>query len=663
MGLLDNNSVITTPKTGLEGTSFKKYISNDSYDLFIWNDGVKYLRLSYRDIYAWVNLTTLFLVKGKITDTPIEIEINDTNFPNLRKINNSWPTIERVIACPCSFATPSNSYGHQTSLGGESCRVCVIFTNGQIYHNYPSCHNGYDFSTQTIAKTGVTVASMFDKFDESVVWDLPNRKHPVQTNVGDDAGLIATGVYYYNPALQSKHYEFHPALNQSNGYGNTEGFGATTTINNASNGLNIGIRPRFFRIDMDNPNANSFAYMGGYVNDERYTMIGTYRTNGGNNPCRICVFGTQDGGRSWFNMFEFGADVTTINSNHETLAYANSGTTGIPLVQGSDTASSGIYSLRRRYSIVPDATTKEPSDAFYYGPEINITSIVSDSTNGKIIVTTENSIESSSILANGDCIVIGYQSGVGAANRPFDWIVNSSANISSGGNGIMFIVREKTENTFVLTLFLWNPDSELPVRHIHALNKCKDGVAVSSGEDYSKGGWILYNSIISADAFGNYNIASISQNKFLRLNSTKTSFARPLGVVIQQEEDNTYAYIGMDTAIVDMGDVEMPSGRTKTFKHNSCGLWKSPISGFDDMANNAVLKYPSSETCFGFQKFGNAMVFIGQYGDFALSYDDGKTWSTCKIPVGHRGQNGCHYSGMTYDNKFSVDNILVQLKR
>ena len=656
MGLLDNNSILVSAKTGLEGSQFRKVCSTKGFDMFLWEGEGKKLALTYRDIYAWVGNGVLYLVQGNITDTPTEIEVNDTNFPHLRRtISNAWPAISRVIACPFAYATSSNKYGNINSLSGEQCRVCVIFTNGQIYHNYPSRHDDYDMTSAEYNKTS------FAQFDESVIWDLPNRKHPVKTNTGDDATLIATGLYYYNPALPDRCYEFHPAINQANGYGNSVGFGATTSVNNASYGENIGTRARFWRTNMDEPSANSFAYMGGYVNDERYTMVATYNGNLANSPCRICVFGTQDGGRSWFTMYEFGGRVSRRASNG-TLGYAEN-SIGVPMAQGNDSmTSSGVYSLRRRFSVVPDATVKEPAHKFYYGDSIHIASIISNASTGKITVTTEESIDNNAVLVNGDCVVFDFQNGVSASDRPFDWLVNNGADEDSGGDGKLFIVREKTSNSFVLAMYPWNPDNNLPVRHIHALNKCKDGVSVSSGEDYSTGGWILYNTIKSADAFGGYNVADVTKNAFVRLNSTSYSFARPLGTIIQQEESDTFAFVGMDTAIVDMGTVEMPEGRTDSFGHNSCGVWKTPISGMDSMAESGKLVYGSSETCFGFQKMGGVLVFVGQCGDFALSYDEGKTWSNCKIPVGHRGQSGCHFSGMTYDNRFSMDNILIQLK-
>lgn len=643
MGLLDNNNVITTPKTGLEGSDFQQVFSNDAVDVWIWNRTTdrKKLRLTYRNIYAWSDDNVLYLVKGKITDTPTAIEVNDTNFPNIRRnSSNQLPKIVRVIACPCQFFYNwgSRTYGNVNSLNGKDCRVCVIFDNGQIYHNYPSCNNTYDFYNDTITNQGSTrtVAEMFTKFDESVVWDLPTRKHPVKTKSGTDATLIATGNYYYNPALPDKCYEFHPALNSANGYGNTVGFAATNNRNNVSN-VDVASRARFWRIDMEDENANSFDYMGGYAVEHHFTMIGTYRSNLSTNPARTGVFGTQDGGRNWYLMYEF----------------AGTASVGVPLSQ-SGNAGNGIYAISKRTIVAPSLADKEPSAPFTWGEDINVESIIGDGTD--ITFTTS----SAHGLSNGNDIVVKLQSGVSLNDRTFDWMVNSDTSATSGGNGILLKVKDVTTTTFKVTLYPYNPDATLRARHIHALNHCKDGVSVSTGEDYPNGGWLLYNAIPLADDFSGYNVANLdTQNKFLRLTSTDKSVARALGFVVQQEGKDTFIYVGVDTNNIDMNDVDMPEGRTESFKHNSCGVWKIPTDGVDSLRDNGLMKYNGVQTCYMFQQFGNAFVFLGQLGEFAISYDNGESWIATNLPV-----NGIsRFSGMTYDRKFSIENILVQLKK
>lgn len=660
MGLLDSNKVLTTPNTGLEGSPFNLLVSNDKVDIWEYADKntQKELRVTFRDVFVWSESDKLYMVKGKITDEPIVLEVNDINFPNLRHINNDsskgFPSIVKVIACPAQFCySNSKQYGNVTSIYGKDFRVCVIFDNGQIYHNFPSFRNDSDFYNDVWAKIGtgaVKIEALFDKFDESVVWDLPGRKHPVKTTTGDDAALIATGAYYYNPALPDNCYEFHPALNSPNGYGNTDGFGATNNVNNVSNGKNIGLRSRFWRPNMDDTFCNSFFYMGGFVTDNLFTMIGTYRSNTTTHPCRMCVFGTQDGGRTWYAMYEFAnQERVKMGSTYQSA----DATIGIILAQEGN-ASANIYNVKRRSIIVPSGTDKEPSTLFEYGNAINISSIVG--TTSGIIVTTE----SAHGFSKGDTIVIGLQENVSLDGRVFDWLVNSNADGTTSGNGVLFKVGNVTSTTFVLTMYINNPDSNLPVRHIHALNKCKDGVSVSCGEQYPCG-WILYHAIKEADAFAAYNVADTDKNIFVRLTSTADSFQRPLGFVLQQEGKDTYCYIGSDNEFTLMNDVTMPEGRTNTFKHNSCGVWKVKLDEIDSHKDNGLILYNARQVAYGFQQMGNALVFVGQFGDLAISFDKGETWTEIQLPGSHIG--ACNFSGMTYDNKFSINNVLIQLKR
>ena len=224
-------------------------------------------------------------------------------------------------------------------------------------------------------------------------------------------------------------------------------------------------------------------------------------------------------------------------------------------------------------------------------------------------------------------------------------------------------VKVLTATSFSVSLFPYNADNPLPIRHIHAINHCKDGVSVSTGEDYPNGGWVMYCPILDADAFDGYNVANLAtRNKFVRLTSTSASMSRALGVILRQEGKDTFCYVGVDTAHITMSDVPMPEGRTETFKHNCCGVWKIPIDGVDNFNENAEMLYNGTQTCFGLQQMGNAIVFIGQHSDFAISFDNGKSW-TCSMLEAGPGQNFCHFSGLTNDRCFSIDNVLVKLKR
>lgn len=644
MGLLDNNRVFTQDFTGLENSNFQPLFSNKDFKVWKWkNDGERqHLKLTYRDIAAWVGDNRLFLVKGALTDAPNVIEVNENNFLGLRKnsLTGEYPKITKIIACP--FAAHSKQHGNsynngEKDLQGDMCRVCVIFDNGQIYHNYPSVYDDYDFYNSTWLTESATIKTeeMFLKFAESVVWDLEGRINPTK-----NVELVNTGLYYYNPALPDRCYEMHPSINASNGFGNNKGFGAT-----------LGNRARFFQINMDDNNANSFDYMGGYIADNRFTMIGTYRSNSGNSPARICVFGTQDG-RNWYNMYEFGGG-GALKYGERT---SHTGSRGIPLAMVGQ-ASAGLYTVKSRTCHLPSETDKEPSTLFSYSDALEIASITGSE--DKITINTSAPHN----FVDNDIVVIELSDGISHNNRTFDWLVNNTTDSNSGGNGVMFRIFNVTATSFDISLEIHNPHNNLHARHIHSINRCKDGVMVGTGEDYPTGGWIIYDSIPMADAYDGYKVDVASKNKWVRINSTGKSFSRPLGVILQQENTDTYCYVGVDTAHIYMNELTMPSGRSDSFKHNSCGVWKIKLEDMDNVADKALMLYNSSETCFGLQQILSAMVFVGQYGELAISFDNGNSWSSARMPSANIGQNLCHFSGPTYDRKFSIDNILIQLTK
>lgn len=651
MGLLDTNKVLTSPLRGLENTPFDLIMSNEQVDIWEWTDATMNLKLVYRDIYVWAYGSAIWIAKGSINAEKIKVD----DFPNLRNFaNGNKPVVVKVVACPCKFFYEGRTYGNALSIEGMDCRICVIFSNGQVYHNYPSANNGYDFYDSTWAKkNSLKVADLFTKFDESAIWDLPNRKTPTK-----DSSLVATGAYYYNPALPANCYEMHPAIGQANGYGNTEGFGATTNFNNGAsdNRADIGIRARFFRTNMDDANSNAMDYMGGYIVDDKFTMIATYRSNDGDHPCRMVVFGTQDGGRNWYAMYEFGVNGSYYYSKpdgNDSFYGDVMPPRGLKLAFVGNVGS-GVYKIKRRRNVVPSHEWKEPSKKFIFGPDFNIASVSGDES--KITITTAQAHG----YYEGDIAVLGYQEGVSAGNRVFDFLVNNTADENSGGNGVLLRITNVTTNTFDIELDVHNPDNNLSCRHIHALNKCKDGVSISCGEAYPNG-WIMYVPIHEADAYSNLNIAKLKK-EWVRLTSTSISFARPLGVLVKQESDGTYCYIGADTSDLDMGNVELAEGRTATIQHNSCGVWKCKIDNLDAAANGELI-YDAIETCFGFQEIGGAWIFTGQYGNLAISYDKGATWTRIQLPPKHRGQALAHFSGTTYDKKVAIDNILIQLKK
>ena len=170
-------------------------------NLFVYkNVNARKLVAVLRNVVIWCDTTSLALSIDGFDGTQEIIQLNSANFPNLM----TGALIERVILLPWTR-------NWTTSISGTQWRMNVIMTNGQVYHNFPSRLTDSD---------GIEQPNDYKLFDESCVWEMPERWTPVKTNEGADADLIATGRYRYFPALPDEAYEMHPQVNHDNGYGN-----------------------------------------------------------------------------------------------------------------------------------------------------------------------------------------------------------------------------------------------------------------------------------------------------------------------------------------------------------------------------------------------------------------------------------------------------------
>ncbi|HEX3030238.1 MAG TPA: hypothetical protein VHT34_13295, partial [Clostridia bacterium] len=489
---------------------------------------------------------------------------NATNFPGLI----SGSTLESILVLPWT----RNLSTIQTA---NKWRMVVITNKGQVYHNYP---------TRATTGDGVEVAGDILKFDESVIWDLPERRYP-STNAK------ASGVEAYFPGLPSVCYEYHPAISVDNGYGNN-GFGKSITHGSTT-------YPRFYFPNRDTKQ-NSMSFMGGYEPDDKISLIGTYKTNEGTGAaCRICIFATDDAGRSWYNKYEFTSDDVVEN-------YGNAINTSNFATAYTD----GLLKISKRTLVIPSATDKEPAIKFRWSTDITVTSI---SRAGAAIVTTSKAHG----LKNGNVIV--FKSGSGR-DINWDWMKNDTVGTTSGGNGKLFRVKVLSATTFELYEFVHSAFNNIPCRHIHHINRVKDGWVIGSGETYPEG-WILYMQMKAADM---YNVRRAYDTfPIIRLTSTETSVQRILGANMLDDSDNTMI-VAMDDEFIYREPVVMPDGRTETFERNSTGIFRGKLADIDELSRFTPI-YETSQVSYFFKKKGGAYIWVGQYGAFAISFD-GMTW-------------------------------------
>lgn len=620
---LPNDVLALLYPVGVVNASIKSLFSASEIEISYYDDSSMNLKSVKENLAVWASSNSLYISTSGLGGSKKQIVLNATNFPNL---------IEGSSILHAQYVYWSRNA--TTGFAGKDWRLIVITNKGQIYHNFPSRNTTTD---------GTAIAGDEYLFDESCIWDLETRKTPVKTNTGDDLTLVNTGKYYYNPMLPDLAYEMHPAISTDNGYGNG-GFPATITKVNAS-GQNITFG-RFFQPNRNDVNSNPFYFMGGFETNEKMTIFGTYRDNN-TTASRICLFISNDGGRNWFCRYEMGANGRLWKANDISVSAPIANWTYALKISGIAAASSGQYAYRRRCSYTPSDVDKEPEKTkkFRYEPQVQVQSITALTDSIRVNTTSAHELD------NGDIIVFDK-----LTEGNWDFLVNTDYTDMIGGPQI-YKVKRIDANNFDLMDCPHNPDNNLCCRHLHSINRCKDGYAIGFGEGYPNG-WILYLSIIESDSFARFY--PWDTLNLVRINSLPESIQRPLGVILRQDKDNT-VFIGVDNEYTPLPNVALPSGRTDTFKRSSNGVFKGKLTDADNQSLFDCV-FESPEVCYFFKEILGTMIYIGQQGHIGVSLDSGESWIQAKIPKSFKGifEN---YGGTTSSKEIIINNLIIKIKK
>ena len=136
------------------------------------------------------------------------------------------------------------------------------------------------------------------------------------------------------------------------------------------------------------------------------------------------------------------------------------------------------FSMLKRNLVIPTALVKEPTTNFSYGNPIPISSI----TKGKPAVVTTSIAHG---LLTGNNIVIKDNANSTNVSPDWDWMRNDSANDTLGGNGVLFKVEVVDATTFKLHDYVHSANNNIPCRHVHGINRIRDGFTIVTGEKIS----------------------------------------------------------------------------------------------------------------------------------------------------------------------------------
>ena len=504
-----------------------------------------------------------------------------------------------------------------TSQKGAQWRMVVITKFGRIYHNFPS---------RAVGSDGEEVPGDIVLFDESVVWDAEGRKYP-------SASAGATGTETYFPGLPSALYDYYPKLNTDPTFTDTYGNGGFgKSITHGSRTL-----ARFYEPRRDVWQCHSFGTMGGFSATEKITLIGTYRSNVGKDASRICMFATSDGGRSWYNIYEFAGSHIDLTSGR------NINTADIV---SAYTANS--YVMQKRTLIIPTALEKEPTEPFELGSGVVVSGITKAS---PAVVTTA----AAHGLTTGNIVVFKDNSESANTSPDWDWMLNPGASATSGGNGRMFVAEVINSTSFKIYEYPHSTENNLPCRHIHCINRIKDGWMIGTGETYPNG-WIMYMQMKTSETFQVIRAYDTASWSFYRLNSSADGLQRPLGVMMKDDADSTI-FIASDHGFISRSNAVLPEGRTITFSRSSFGVFKGKLSDADDFSKFDCI-FEAEQPAYYFKEHRGAWVFCGQRGEVGISFDKGLTWYREQLL---RREAIQHQYGM-YGNVLVVNSMALLIK-
>lgn len=440
-----------------------------------------------------------------------------------------------------------------------SWRLVVITDKCQVYHNFPDRELEY---------AGEEHYRDIVKFTESAVWDLPGNQYPSKKMNCDESE-------YYFPLLPDAVYEYHPRIKDetTDKYGG-RAFGKATYY--YENGLKRKLSRFYF--PLRNARSNSFCFMGGYEPNYKMTLIGTYCSNT-DVGTRTVIFATSNGGREFFAQYEFNDDGTKENYGNR-LGWSDIGSI----------CTDEMYIQKRNL-------TFDDRKKWSFEEKIRVTEI--DTKEALCL-----SLESTDSINSGNIIKL-----TGIPKGEYAFLFEK-----------LYKIKKIDERRIQLFELASKSSTNLPCRHIHCINRIKDGWLIGTGETYPEG-WLLLCQMKAAD---NWTMVEASNRlRFIQLNYSQSSVQRITGSVLWDDIDNTLL-VASDSAFVNRPCFY------KDLAHSSLGIYQGKLDDIDDFAKFKCI-CELSEPCYFFKEINGTLIAVTQRGEIAISFDKGVSWIRNRI--------------------------------
>ena len=475
----------------------------------------------------------------------------------------------------------------------KSLRVVVITDRAQIYHNFPARGKICE---------GNSISGDIFRFEESVIWDIPRKKRPTSQYPCKEHEI-------FYPNLPEECYRLRPTACDDERFKDRYGNGGFSAVKYVEEDGERYFLNRFY-IPNRHPLANPFHYMGGGEKDYKLNIIATYRPNI-DIGVRTCIFASSDGGRVWYCKYEFGDYGTyDFKQGHENRYGGNFGNK-IVNQDYHNLFKTGVLALEKRTPLPP--AEEQGGRKFSFGGLLTVCKVINSD------YFTVRTVDKHG-LTEGNIVAIRTFNKEKAVDS---WFINNTANEFNGGTGILFKVHIIDEYTVSLYEYVASTENNLCCRHIHHVNKVRDGFLIGTGEIYPNG-WLLYLQIKQRDTFSrleperNFNI--------IRLNTLSSSVQRTMGTIFEENE-SLKLLVASDHDTLKRNDVILENIET-TFDRGSTGIYIGELAQLDDFSKFKLV-VDACEPCFFFDKLYGKYIFCGQRGELIVQTDNG--WVRTRI--------------------------------
>lgn len=589
---------------------YKRIVDTEEYAVFERPVKAASVVAAYGDIVVKRRGDTIYYVPNvRVPFISYRIELCDRNFPGLIQGSHFM----QCLLLPYMRVVKQDTYV-------KDVRLCIFTDKGQIYHNKPARNK----NCEGFSKSGDSA-----KFEESVVWDLPGRKHPSPQNNGEECEC-------YYPGLPEYCYSYTPCVNSDSGYCDIYGNGGFGKSKEVYVGDEKQLCSRFYRYSQT-LQSNAFRFIGTGSRNDKMNLIGTYCSNV-EEGVRICIFASSDGGRQWYCKYEFSDTGEYDFQQGHSNAWGTNFGNKIKIVDDVDCTDSNI-TVYKRTVLLPKTVDGIVKTQFYWSASGKVSGVQKGDT-VKVVTQTPHGLVTGNIIAL-------HNNGI--KPNAIGWMLTDGLDEAGNKSGFQFKVKVLDEHCFELYELVSSAKPTLPCRHIHHINTLKDGWIVGTGEIYPNG-WLLYVQQKKTDTYS--LVDACDELVIRRLNTGKDSVQRSMGAILKDSKVRSLIFAS-DHDTLDRNDVN--ESNLNGISRSSIGIFTGTLDDIDNR-NHFECVYDASEPCYYFQKLDDMLMFTGQRGEFAVCFDpDYQKW--------HQENLGCtvmYYYGCCHQYHIFNDYILLR---